>query len=259
MEIRVLGCCGSQLPGCGLTSFLIDAHTLLDAGAVTSVLSLADQLEIRNVLVTHPHLDHVGELGFLADNISLAERREPLLVLAPGPVVCSLREHIFNGRIWPDFTAIPTAQEPVLKFVVLEHGRRAAVGPLAVTPILVGHSVPTAAYLIEEQKDGRSAACLFVGDTGPTDEVWQVAARCADLRALFVETSLPVGMEEVAERTGHLTPLSLAGELRKLLPAEPEVYLCHMKVQYRDRIEADVAGLGRSDIHVLRDGQVVRI
>ena len=69
MEIRVLGCHGSQLPGYGLTGFLIDATTLLDAGAVTSVLTLEEQVRVDHILITHAHLDHIRELTSLADNL----------------------------------------------------------------------------------------------------------------------------------------------------------------------------------------------
>ena len=55
MEIRVLGCHGSQLPGCGFTGFLIDGVTLLDAGSTSSVLMLEEQARID-------HGEHVALL-----------------------------------------------------------------------------------------------------------------------------------------------------------------------------------------------------
>ena len=46
MEIRVLGCHGSQLPGFNMTSFLINGTVLVDAGTVTSVLTADEQKNI---------------------------------------------------------------------------------------------------------------------------------------------------------------------------------------------------------------------
>ena len=46
MKIRVLGCHGSQLPHFNTTSFLVENSILLDAGTVTPVLTLKEQLRI---------------------------------------------------------------------------------------------------------------------------------------------------------------------------------------------------------------------
>ena len=58
MKIRVLGCNGGQLPGYFPVSFFINDHLILDAGSITSHLSLKDQHKIREILITHGHLDH---------------------------------------------------------------------------------------------------------------------------------------------------------------------------------------------------------
>ena len=69
MKLRVLGCSGSDLPGHHLTSFLINERILLDAGSVTSTLGLDEQAAITDICVTHPHLDHIKDILFLADNL----------------------------------------------------------------------------------------------------------------------------------------------------------------------------------------------
>jgi ribonuclease BN (tRNA processing enzyme) len=257
MEIRVLGCHGSQLPGYGLTGFLIDGKTLLDAGAVTSVLSLEEQFRIERVLITHAHLDHIRELASLVDNICLLKRDDPLTVIGTPQVIEALRSHIFNGTIWPDFAAIPCPDKPIIRFVTIGVNERVRCGDLDVTAVAVHHSVETVAYVVEVEQSGEGKAAVFIGDTGPTEEIWQVAARVGSVRAIFVETSLPGKMAEVAELTGHLTPVGLARELEKLGPSEAQIYLYHMKIPYRDQIRREVAALGNPRIHVLRDGQVI--
>lgn len=260
MEIRVLGCHGSQLPGYGLTGFLIDNKVLVDAGAVTSVLSLEEQLRITHVLITHAHLDHIRELASLVDNICLLKRDDPLVVIGTPLVIEALRKHIFNGVIWPDFSAIPSEDKPVIRFQAIGAKERVRCGDLDVTAVAVHHSVETVAYVAEcAGSDGKRGA-VFIGDTGPTEEIWQVAAQGGqEIRAIFVETSLPGQLEDVAELTGHLTPAGLARELEKLGPSAAEVYLYHMKIPYRDQIRQEVAALGNSHIHVLRDGQVIHL
>ncbi len=259
MEIRVLGCHGSQLPGYRLTGFLIDAKTLIDAGAVTSVLTLEEQIGIDHVLLTHAHLDHIGELASLADNVCYFNRDHPLTVVSTASVIKTLKKHIFNGVIWPDFSVIPNAEKPVLKFAAIRLGEKMRLGHLCIMAVPVNHSVETVAYVVEAEKDGGTSAAVFVGDTGPTDEIWRVVGQGGNIQAIFVETSLPGEMTHMAAMTGHLTPHSLAGELKKLGPFNPGIYLYHMKLQYREDIRREVTLMANNNIHVLQDGQVIRI
>lgn len=69
MRLKVLGSSGASMPGCNTTSFLINHTILLDAGTVTSILTLQEQIMIKNIFITHTHLDHVKDLLFLADNL----------------------------------------------------------------------------------------------------------------------------------------------------------------------------------------------
>ncbi|MHB8907812.1 MAG: MBL fold metallo-hydrolase [Syntrophales bacterium] len=259
MEIRVLGCHGSQLPGYGLTGFLLDSTTLLDAGAVTSVLTLEEQIRVDHILITHAHLDHIRELTSLADNLCYCERDYPLMVVSTPPVIESLRVHIFNGAIWPDFSLIPSAENPVIRFMTIQPGERIALGHLNVTAIPVHHTVETVAYVVQSETGGRPTSAIFVGDTGPTEEIWRVAGQGEDLRAIFVETSLPEEMTDLAALSGHLTPAGLARELKKLGDYHPQVYLYHMKIQYRQEIQREIDLQGNGNVHLLQDGQVIRI
>jgi ribonuclease BN (tRNA processing enzyme) len=259
MEIRVLGCHGSQLPGYGLTGFLIDATTLLDAGAVTSVLTLDEQARISHILITHSHMDHIRELPSLADNLCYLNRDYPLTVVSTSQILNTLRAHIFNNIIWPDFSLIPSREKPVMRFMAIRKGEKVRLGHLDVTAIPVDHTVETVAYIVEANQEGKPVSAVFVGDTGPTEEIWRVTQLRKDIQAIFVETSLPEEMSAIAQLSGHLTPSGLAGELNKLGPLRQQIYLYHMKVQYRAEIQRQIALMGNSTVHVLQDGQVIGI
>ena len=99
MKIRVLGCHGSQLPNHNTTSFLLGKNILIDAGAITQVLTLRQQLLIDYILVTHAHLDHVRDIMFLADNLYYANRKKPLTVVSSRGIIENLRRHLFNNVI----------------------------------------------------------------------------------------------------------------------------------------------------------------
>jgi ribonuclease BN (tRNA processing enzyme) len=79
------------------------------------------------------------------------------------------------------------------------------------------------------------------------------------LKAVFVETSLPDGMKDIADKTGHLTPLSLEAELKKLKNSKPGIYLYHMKPSYQEIIRKEVALIKERKIHIIEDGQTIRI
>ncbi len=259
MEIRVLGCHGSQSAGYGLTGFLIDAKVLLDAGTATSVLTMEEQARIDHVLITHAHMDHICELASLADNLCGFDRGYPLTIVSVPGVIETLRSHIFNGIIWPDFAVLPSGENPVLRYVAIRPGEMLKIGHLGVRVVPVHHTVETVAYVVETLGgDGRLAA-IFAGDTGPTEEIWRVAGRENGVRAIFVETSLPDERSDLAERSGHLTPARLIGELDKIGPYDHGIYLYHMKVPYHEMIRSEIERRGIPNLHFLRDGQVIRI
>jgi ribonuclease BN (tRNA processing enzyme) len=255
MNIRVLGCHGSQLPNYNTTSFLIGQNVLVDAGTVTAVLSLKEQMKIEYIFITHAHLDHIRDIAFLADNICYQRREKPLVIVSTKGILDAIHRHIFNNVVWPDFSKIPSKKAPVIKFQVIKPGRRQKIGGLHIKAIDLHHVVETVGYIIEAQ----GKAVVFLGDTGPTEEAWQIAGATAGLKAVFIETSLPDNLKDIANITGHLTPLSLAVELKKLTEVNPEIYLYHMKPSYRETIRKEVAAIRDRRIHIIEDGQIIRI
>jgi ribonuclease BN (tRNA processing enzyme) len=255
MKIRVLGCHGSQLPHHNTTSFLLEKNILMDAGAVTQVLTLEEQLRIDCIFITHAHLDHVRDIMFLADNLCYAKRKKPLVVCSSKGIIENIHRHLFNDVIWPDFSRIPSVKEPLIKFEVLTPGRKKVFGDWQVRAIGVDHTVETLGFVMES----KNKSVLFLGDTGPTDSVWKVAITVKNLKAIFVETSLPGSMQSIADKTGHLTPVTLAQELDKLKNAKPEIYIYHMKPPYAEEISREIAAIQNRKIHIIEDGQFIRI
>src|SRR6056297_847725 len=105
MKIKVLGCYGNNLQKNHTTSLLINKTIAIDAGALTSSLSLKEQIVIDHILITHSHLDHIHELAFLGDNI-INRKDDPIKIIGEKRTLNALSNHYFNGIIWPDFTQI---------------------------------------------------------------------------------------------------------------------------------------------------------
>lgn len=254
MQLRVLGSSGSRAPGFHASCLLINQRLLLDAGTVSIALSLEDQAQIDDVLLTHAHLDHMVDLAFLADNM-LGMRQEPIRVWGPAPVLAMVQEHLLNNRVWPDFTRIPSAEKPVLKYCPLPERGPVEIAGLQVRWEQTNHPVYTVGYLIETQED----AFLYSGDTSDTEAIWRLGRECRKLRGAFVETSFPNRLEGLAERSGHMTPAMLENQLAKLDRNDVPVYIFHMKQQYLAELHDELARVSHPQLTVLRGGELYEI
>jgi 3',5'-cyclic-nucleotide phosphodiesterase len=237
MELRVLGCHGGETPKHKTSSFLLDGRVGIDAGAVTSMLTLEEQHRIEAVLVSHAHLDHVRDLATLADN--RCQQGGPTLEIVAIPeTIAVLKKHFFNDLLWPDFSKIPTKLGPTIAFRELTPEKTESVAGMKVTPVLVTHTIDACGFVIENG----GGTIGYSGDTGPTDRFWEVLGRQHDLRGLLMEISFPNDHQWLAKASGHHTPDTLKVDLDKLhghkgLP----VLLYHIKPVFEAQVEREVA------------------
>jgi|SRR5688572_25583881 len=224
MRLRVLGCSGG-IGGRHLrtTSFLVDNDILLDAGSGVGDLTLAELTRIDHVFVTHSHLDHVTSIPFLVDTVG-GMRANPITVHATAPTIEILRNHLFNWSIWPDFTEIPSAEAPFMRYEEVELGRTVTLDGRSFTPLPAVHTVPAIGY----QLDSGGGSLVFTGDTGPNDELWKVVNRISNLKILIIETAFSNKERQLAEVSKHLCPSMLADELAKF-ERHAEVWITHLK------------------------------
>ena len=249
MIFKVAGCFGSELPGYHSAGFLVNERLLLESGTATSVLTWEEQLGVAEVCVSHIHLDHVKELAFLVDNRA-GKTQRPLVVTGVAEVLEGLRRHLFNDRIWPDFTRIPSRRQPALAYRVIPEGRYSRVCGLSIKPVRVNHPGWATGYILREG----GTSVLYTGDTGPTAAIWKAARNLRGLKAVIVECSFPSGMEKLAVASGHLTPALLERELALLGRPEVPVYLHHMKPLHLPAIAGELAGLSRP-VEMLHQGR----
>jgi ribonuclease BN (tRNA processing enzyme) len=224
MRLRVLGCSGG-IGGRHLrtTSFLVDSDVLIDAGSGVGDLTLAELSQIDHIFITHSHLDHVTSIPFLVDTVG-GMRSRPITVYATRATLEILRNHLFNWAIWPDFTEIPSAEAPFLRYQEIELGAAVRLGARAITPIPARHTVPAVGYHL----DSGAASLIFTGDTGPNDALWRVVNAIGNLKFLIIETAFSNKERNLAEMSRHLCPATLADELAKL-QVDAEIYITHLK------------------------------
>lgn len=253
MRLRVLGCSGGELPGHRTTCFLVDDRLAIDAGALTSSLSLEELLRLDDIVLTHSHLDHVKDVPLLAD-LLIGRRRKPLVVHASTGCARTLRDSVFNDRLWPDFTRLPDARRPVLAIKPFDPARRFKAGRYTLRPVPVDHTVESVGLVVS---DGEGAIAIS-GDTGPTHAFWRAVNGTGELRALLVETSFPSRLQELADLSGHLTPRTLAGELAKVERNGFPVFLYHLKPAYAAELRRELAAMRLRGVKILARGREYR-
>lgn len=223
MKLRVLGCSGG-IGGClRTTAMLVDDDVLIDAGTGVGDLSIAELAAIDHVFVTHSHMDHIAFIPFLVDTVG-GMRSRPLVVHATQATLDILRAHVFNWKIWPDFSEIPSPEHPYLRFEPVHVGARIELGTRAITPVPANHVVPAVGYHVDS---GRQSL-VFTGDTTTNDELWNIVNQIENLRYLIIETAFCNRERDLAIASKHLCPSMLAEELAKLT-RKPDVYITHLK------------------------------
>jgi cAMP phosphodiesterase len=223
MKLRILGCSGGIGGSLRTTSMLLDHDILVDAGTGVGDLSIEELARIDCVFLTHSHLDHVASIPFLVDSVGWMRDR-PLTVYAIEPTLEILRQHLFNWKLWPDFTQIPEPAAPFLRFKAVVTGETVSVDGRELTPLPANHVVPAVGYHIDS---GRNSL-VFTGDTTTNDALWQEVNKIGNLRHVIVETAFCNREKDLAIASKHLCPSLLAEELAKLKrPAE--IYITHLK------------------------------
>jgi len=223
MKIRVLGCSGGIGGALRTTALLVDDDILIDAGTGVGDLSLESLARIDHIFVTHSHLDHVTSIPFLVDTVCWM-RASPLVVYGIKEVLDILKAHLFNWKIWPDFTQIPDADKPFMVYREIRVGETVEIRGRKFTAIPANHTVPAVGYSVQ----GSRNSLIFTGDTCINDGLWKVVNSTRNLKYLIIETAFSNKERDIAIASKHLCPQMLAEELEKMR-AEPEVFITHLK------------------------------
>jgi ribonuclease BN (tRNA processing enzyme) len=255
MEIMVLGCSGGESPGHRPPSFLLKNKIIFDTGGLTHILDIEGQLKVKNIFITHPHLDHILGIPFLADSLIFRKKRDKINIFSLPSVIKTIRKSLLDGSIWPDFTVIPNTYGGILNLIELKSGRSIKMEGYTITPYPVNHSVPATGYLVE---DGKKRRFFYTGDTGPTDSTWE-AIGGRQIHCLIIEASFPNRMEEIAIRTGHLTPRLLKKEVLKIRSNPERIFVTHIKPQYFKTIKSELQKLNIQGLRLLKDDQTIQI
>jgi ribonuclease BN (tRNA processing enzyme) len=249
MKIKVLGCSGGIGDDRHTTSFLIDDDILMDAGTGITRLSREALARVDHVFLTHSHLDHILCLPLLLDSVAGERGRHALMLHALPEVLGILKDHLFNWRIWPDFSRIPSVESPFLIYAPIEIGKPVRVGSREFTAIPANHVVPAVGFLLRSE----TGSLIFSGDTASHTALWEVADDAKDLKHMFVECSFCAAQYKIARASKHYDTETLAADLVLMRPG-PLVWVSHLKPGGEERILDELARLVPGGLQVLREG-----
>jgi phosphoribosyl 1,2-cyclic phosphodiesterase len=255
MEIQILGTHTTECSGMRLASFLIDGVLALDAGGLTSSLSLSEQEKLKAILLTHHHFDHVRDLVMLGANGAMFSA--PVEVYALSQTLDIVNSCLLDGRMYVDFSKWPSAEKPFLRLNAIDPFERKIIEKYEVLPVPVKHSVPAVGYQVTSN-DGKSL--FYTGDTGPgLSTCWEHISP----QLLMIEVS---GCNEVGDflkSVGHLSAQLLKEELSQFRQTKgylPRIVVVHIPPQYQKQVEQEVGDVGQelgADIDISYEGMKI--
>jgi len=234
-----------------LTCFLIDDCVAVDAGSIAIALTNEQRSKVKDIIITHPHMDHVASLPIFIDDL-YPSLQEPMRVHATPEVIQLLERDIFNWNLYPRFSDLKNDYGPVMEYVPIPIGKPFTVAHLNVVAVPVNHIVPTVGLVVS---DGQKSVA-FSSDTAETEEFWKILNEMKDLDALLIEASFPNRMAKLAEVSRHFTPASLGQELKKLTHNGMDIMAVHLKATYRDEIIAQLNALNIPKLSAMEPGRV---
>lgn len=240
MRIAVLGCSGGIGGASRTTALRVDDDVLIDCGTGVGDLELEELVRIDHVFLTHSHLDHVALLPMLAD-ARVGRRHAPLTVYALPETIATLRACMFNGQLWPDYTALPSLDQPYLRLSPVRIGQPVALGTRGITPLPVRHAVPAVAYRL----DSGAASLVFSGDTTFDEAFWDAVNGIANLRHVIMETTFLNDNEAGCQLSGHTNAHLLAQGLSRLT-RPVSLHITHMEPGREEQTWAEVLAAAES-------------
>ena len=233
-----------------LTCVVIDDLVAIDAGSLAMAATPVQQQRIRDIVVTHAHLDHIAGLPLFVDDL-FSTLTEPITIHATQPVIDTLERDIFNWSIYPRFSELENSSGPVLRYEAFGLAEEFTVKNLTFRAIEVNHKVPSSGFLISDTK----STVALSGDTAGTEGFWTLVNATSNISAILLECAFPDELHDLAAVSHHLTPKRMKLELEKCEKACP-VFIVNLKPMFREKIVEQIARLNVSDLQILEVGKV---
>ena len=233
--LKFLGAHNSESRTTKLLSMLIDNTIVLDAGCITSELSYQEQEQIKAILLSHGHYDHIRSIpSYAFNNFS---KTTP--IYASHQTHQILSSHLIDGVIYPKFNEKTSFTEnKPLNQVTIKGFQSFEIDGYTITPIPVNHIEGSFGYEVISEENKR---IFFTGDTGPgLQEIWKKI----NPELLVIDLTFPNRLMQFAKDAQHLCPELLKKELvsfQKMNGYLPRIVLIHLSPRYEDEIREEIS------------------
>ncbi len=247
--IKILGAYGGKATNMQPTSLQLSKEVVLDAGNLVEGLGNGIK-NINHIFITHSHLDHILDIGFLID-ATFEIRKIPLKIYGRKETLENIKKHIFNWEIWPDFTEINLADSELksIELIEIELDKVIEVDGCKIKAIKNNHTPSSNGYVIEKE----NSAVLFTSDTYCCDAIWDEVNNNSKITTVIIDVSFPSRLSQLALDSKHLTPSLLKDELKKLKRDDIKLHINHIKPFCKNEVIEEII---KSDL-LLNNGAIL--
>jgi cAMP phosphodiesterase len=232
-----------------LASLIVNDHIAIDAGSLAMAAGDKLRQSVRDVVLTHAHLDHIAGLPLFIDDL-FAQLTAPVRVYALQEVINILERDIFNWSIFPRFSELDTGNGPPIEYCPVEIGTEFQISNLKFNAFPSDHLVPSSGFLISDD----DSTVAISGDTAGLETLAGSLSGRNNLKAILVECAFPNELEEIARRSHHMTPMILADQLERLNPPCP-VFVINIKPNYREKVVRELSDLQINSLELMAVGK----
>lgn len=253
MKVEILGCSGGMSVGHNSTCLRLGETVLLDAGTGAAKLTSEEMLKIKDILISHSHLDHIAGVCFITDQ-DIENRKESTRLHALPETNNSFRRFVINEVLWPEIQKVVINGVHMVEFHDLVPFETVTIQGLKITSFPVLHAVPTLGFCLH----GENHDMIFASDMiNAEQEVWDWIASLERLKYFISEAAFPNRLEEIARISKHMTPTMLAEICRTKIPQKDvEFYATHIKPLYHESVKRELQEIQDVKIKVLEAGMV---
>lgn len=193
----ILGCNGPYPAACGATAgYLVnteEGQIVLDmgSGVFERLNRLCKPEQIKAVVISHLHHDHIADLGVYNYYLELQAKRG----IYKGKVSCFVPKEESDGLL--SFEQLKKLY-PYFKFVPIEEGKIFSFGGVKAQFSLMRHSTPSYGVRLTEVASGRKL--VYSGDTNACPNLERLLSDCD----LWLGGAPYIG-KEYQEKGGHLS------------------------------------------------------
>ena len=141
-------------------------------------------------------------------------RKTPVNIWASPEILDVIRDHMFNNKLWPDFTKINmiNSSEAIVKLNELDEKKTQIINDCEISVLPANHGIPACGIRVKNN----NKSYIFSGDSADCPEFWDYVNNDSALEGLIVECSYPESLHELALLTMHLSVTNIKERTKNL-------------------------------------------